>query len=80
MTNNSLSWVVVVIVVVVVVIIGVLFCQLIYLSQETVSDLTSAKGISRKITHLESSVLTYNKTQIIKQQMNNHETSYERHC
>lgn len=42
MTNNNLSWVVVVIVIVVV---GVLFiCQLIYVSQETVSDLTSAKG------------------------------------
>lgn len=44
------------------------------------SDLTSAKGFSRKITHLESSVLTRNKTQISKQQMNDHETSYQCHC
>lgn len=39
------------------------------------------KGIfSIKITHLESSVLTQNKTQKRKQQINNHETSYQCHC
>lgn len=38
------------------------------------------RDFSRKITHLESSVLTQNKTQISKQQMNSHETSYQCHC
>lgn len=73
MTNNSLSWVVVVVVVVIVVVVGVFIVSQLTYTHHRIQFQTSPvqRDFSRKITHLESGVLTRKKkkTQISKQQM-----------